>query len=297
MKKLNFMNLSKEYSQKGKSSIYILPISFIQKATTRNYSYKGAKEILKASRELEYFDDELKVEGYLKGIYNFDILDFKDKYSGDLLSENISEKLNLVLKKDRFNIFLGSDHWTTHGIIKSFEKIYDDFGIISFDAHLDLREIWGEDTWYHACVLREISKNHDALIVGHRSCDFYENKYLKENKNISSISSKESNNDLKNTHFKFLLKKLPKKVYVTFDVDVFDPSILRNTDTPEPGGLLWNKILSLFKIIFKEKEVIGIDVVEFAPRGPEWNYKAEAYMLSKLVYKFCIYKYFLKNKK
>lgn len=291
MKKINFMNLPKEYSSKEKSSVRIFPISFTQKATTKNDSYKGAKEILKASKELEYFDDELKIEPYLNGIYTHEIIDFKNKYSGYLLSEEISKKVYSLFDKEKLNIFLGSDHWTTHGIVSSLENIYSDFGIISFDAHLDLREEWGEDTWFHSCVLREVSKNHKALIVGHRTCDFYENEYLKENKNIFTISSTDTNQDLKNTHFKYLLKKIPKKIYITFDVDVFDPSILRNTGTPEPGGLLWEKILSLLKIIFKEKEVIGVDIVEFSPRGPEWNYKAEAYMLSKLIYKIISYNF------
>jgi len=289
---MNFLKLDEEYSLKEKSKVHIYPLSFKQKATTVNSSFKGPSEILMASKEIEYFDSEFKNEPYLCGIYTHEVIDFKDSDEGFELSTKIIDKLTPLVEQDKFNIFLGSDHWTTHGLVSVLEKEHNDFGVISFDAHLDLREEWGKGTWWHACVLNEISKKHKCLILGYRSSDYYEEEYLTSNKGIFAMPS--NNLKLKNnlTHFKYHLKKLPKKIYITIDVDVFDPSIIRNTDTPEPDGLSWTQINDYLKEIFKTKDVIGIDLVEFSPKGPEWNYKAEAYTLAKLIYKIINYKTF-----
>jgi agmatinase len=294
MIKINYLNLNEEYSFKENSQIHIYPLSFKQKATTKNSSFNGPEEILKASREIEYFDEEFKIEPYLNGIYTHEIINLKNKDEGFILSEKIINKLKPLVEKNKLNIFLGSDHWTTHGIVSVFEKQYKDFGVISFDAHLDLREEWGKGTWWHACVLREISKKHKCLILGSRSSDFYENEYLKSNNSVSVISSREINRKKSLTHFKYFLKKLPKNIYITIDSDVFDPSIIRNTDTPEPNGLSWIQVNAFLKEIFKTKNVIGVDLVEFSPKGPEWNYHSEAYTLAKLIYKIISYKFNVK---
>ena len=291
---MNFMNLPKEFSTKEKSKIQIIPISFESNVTVGSGASRGPEKILKASKELEYFDEELKVEPYSQGIFTTKINKLKKEKNFNKTLQDILDTLTPLLD-NKFPIILGSDHSTTIGVIKAFEKKYNDFGIIVFDAHSDLREPWGEETWWHACTSRLISKNHSTLITGVRSQDFYEHEFVnsREGKNVSIIYAHELLSS--KTAFEYALKKLPKNIFFSIDVDFLDPSIIRNTNTPEPGGFLWNNLNNLLLKIFKRKKVIGVDITEFAPNGPEWNYKSEAYLLAKLVYKICAYKQAIKR--
>ncbi|NCP72122.1 hypothetical protein GW835_01870 [archaeon] len=289
---MQFLNLLKEYSNKDKSSICILPLLYNGKVTVGEGAYKGPKEIIKSSYELEYFDCDLKTEPYLNGIYTFKEINFlKNKEDFFKVSKEISNAVYKNISSFKFPIILGSDHSTTFPVVSAFEKIEKDFGIIVLDAHSDLREEWGKDTWHHACVSRYISKNHKTLIAGVRSQDFYEYDFLKtkDGKNVSVIYADNLHKSLNN--FKKQLKKLPKKIFLSIDVDFFDPSIIKNTNTPEPGGFNWNQTMKILNLIFKEKEIIGADIVEFSPKGANWNFSSESYFLAKLVYKIIAYKF------
>lgn len=306
MQKLNFMNVPKEYNDKKKSKVIIIPISYDVPLAHGTGASKGPEVIIKASANIDYFDLELQKEPYIQGIYTEDILSLKDKDFLKVSPKVLNYLSNLKLTKDKFPIIIGSDHSNTIPVISSFEKIYkekDDFGIIVFDTHPDLYEPWGKDTWWQACTTRIISKNHKSMIVGVRTSDFYENEFLKnkDNKNITVINmqdfldSKSTFYDLsRNKKFLDNLKKLPKNIFISIDVDVLDPSVIRNTAALEPGGMNYLQLLSLLKVIFKEKNVIGADIVEFTPTGNEDYYFPESYTLAKLVYKLVGYKYYLR---
>jgi agmatinase len=269
-----------------------LPLLYNGKVTVGDGAFRGPKEIIKASYELEYFDCDLKIEPYLNGIHTLKEINFlKNKEDFFKVSEKISDAVFKNISFFKFPIILGSDHSTTFPVISAFEKIEKDFGIIVLDAHSDLREEWGKDTWHHACVSRYISKNHKTLIAGVRSQDFYENDFLKtkDGKNVSVIYADNLHKSLND--FKKQLKKLPKKIFLSIDVDFFDPSIIKNTNTPEPGGFNWNQTMEILNLIFKEKEIIGADIVEFSPKGDDWNFSSESYFLAKLVYKIIAYKF------
>lgn len=290
---MKFMNLPKEFRDKKRSKNIILPISFKTKTTRENNSSNGPEEIIKASKEIEYYDCDLDFESYESGIYQEDLLEIKDKDFNKILHE-ILDKVNKVYDSNKFLITLGSDHSTTIPVIESISKHEKDFGIIVFDAHADLREPWGKQTWWHACTSRLISYDHKCLLVGVRSMDFYEKEYLDQNKNIDLIlakdllSSKNSFDLLECDEFTKKLKRLPKKIYISIDVDVFDFSIIRSTDTAEPNGLNWIQINNLLEKIFKEKEVIAVDLTEFSPKRKDSF--PESYMLAKLVYRLIGYK-------
>lgn len=290
---MNFLNLSKDFSEKFKSKVIIVPILYAGKVCFQEGAFKGANEIIKASYELEYYDCELDVEPYLVGIHTLketNYLDTKLNYFEAMheISEKISDEL-----KDKFVIFLGSDHSTTLACVRALDKLDSDFGIIVLDAHSDLRKPWGEDTWHHACVSRYISEQHKTLIIGVRSQDFYENEFLKskDNKNVDVVYAKEIYSFKKMHIFKKYIKKLPNKIFLSIDVDFFDPCYIKNTNTPEPGGFDWEFIINFFEFIFREKNVIGVDIVEFAPKGELHNYFNEAFFISKLIYKMIAYKF------
>jgi agmatinase len=277
---MTWMNLPQEYRTK-ESKFIVLPISYEKDLTYGQGASKGPSEIIKASQHLEYYDDQFDCEPFEEGILTLPEL--------QLINNTPEEMVGLVKTKiqqnnNKFIISLGGDHAVTIGIVKGLERIHEEFSVIQFDAHADLRDSWNNSSLNHACVAKQISKNHGLLQIGIRSMDFDERNTINNDENIHLISAYDFNQE----QIIKLLPKLKDKVYITIDVDVFDPSIIRNTGTPEPGGLTWNNIINSLKIIFKNKQVIGADIVEFAPNN---NADSEAYTLAKLAYKIMALKY------
>jgi len=263
---MTWMNLPKEYTD-GK--FVILPVAYENNVTYGKGASKGPKEIIKASQHLEYYDEQFDCEPFEKGIKLLPTLKPK---SPEEMVEQVAEEV--AKQKDKFVIGLGGDHAVTIGMVKGLE--HNDFSVIILDAHADFFHSWNGSTLNHRCVAQRVSSNHSTALIGVRSMDIDEKKLIESNENVHLIKSY----DLTKERFQKVLKKLKKKVYISIDVDAFD--FIRNTGTPEPGGLKWDSVINLLKDIFKEKEVIGADVVEFAPNE---NFHGEAYALAKLVYK------------
>jgi agmatinase len=264
---MSWMNLPEEY-QTGK--FVILPIEYEKDLTFGDGTSKGPKEIITASKHLEYYDEQFDCEPFEKGI------ELLEPIKADEPEEMI-EKVSKEIKKhkDKFVISLGGDHSVTIGLTKNLDP---DTSIIILDAHADFRDSWNGSSLNHACTAKQVSKNREVALLGVRSMDVDEKNQIDNNENVYLLNAYNFNL----IKLKELLPKLKDKVYISIDVDVFDPSFIRNTGTPEPGGFNWNQMIVILKTIFKEKEVIGADIVEFAPKE---NYQAEAYALAKLVYK------------
>lgn len=268
---MNFMNLPQEFADKN-SKYYILPIEYEGNLTGKKGASKAPAEIIKLSYQLEYYDEQFDQEPYKKGIFLLPGLTAKT-------SEEITEKISdeVSKHKDKFLISLGGDHSVSIGIVKGLEKVYDDFSVIIFDAHSDLFYSWNNSALNHRCASFHISSKHSTSLIGIRSMDKDEQGVIKNN-NIYVIYSHEN---IKEKLLK-ILPKLKNKVYISIDVDSFDPSFIRNTGTPEPGGFFWNELIGLLEIIFKNKNIIGADIVEFSPNN---DFESESYSLSKLIYK------------
>jgi len=266
---MNWMNLPKEYTT-NQSKFTILPVSYEKDVTYGQGASKGQDEIIKASKYLEYYDDQFDCEPFEHGIQ---LLEPISGETPELMIDNVS---NITKQhQGKFIIGIGGDHAVTLGLTKNLDE---NVSIIQFDAHADFRDSWNNSSLNHACVSRQLSKRHSILQIGIRSMDIDEKRLLEQEENVHTILAY---NYTPNS-IKELLPKLKNKVYITIDVDVFDPSFIRNTGTPEPGGLTWNQIIETLQLIFKEKEVIGTDICEFAPN---YNFEAEAYALAKLIYK------------
>jgi len=273
-----FMNLDKKYSGKD-SFFHILPIEYEKDLTYGKGASKGSQEIIKASEHLEYYDEQYDNEPFLKGIHTLEPLKLND-----LKPEQAINKISEEIKKhqNKFLISLGGDHSITIGTVKG---IKDDFDVIILDAHPDMFHSWNNSQYNHRCTSQRISENHKILSIGIRSMDKDEKEIINQNENINILKT----HDFALEKLTPELNKLKKKVYISIDVDVFDISLIKNTGTPEPGGFFWEQLIRILEKIFKNKEVIGADIVEFAPNE---NYEAEAYSLAKLCYKIMA----LKNK-
>lgn len=268
---MKWMSLPDEYCSDN-SKFVILPVEYEGNVTYGNGASNGSEEIIKASQNLEYYEDQFSNEPFAEGI----------KLLEPIKPENEKEMLQKTAKiiennQNRFILSLGGDHSVTIGIVNGLEK-NNDFSVIILDAHNDFRDSWNGSQNNHACVSKRISEKHDVAILGVRAQDIDESKEIKDSDNVHQITAY----DLTLDKIKEILPKLKEKVYISIDVDVFDPSFIKNTGTPEPGGLEWNTLINILKLIFKEKKVISADIVEFAPKE---NYRAEAYSLARLAYK------------
>lgn len=269
---MNFMDLPDEYA---KGRFVLLPIEYEGKVSYGKDSSLGSREIIKASDQIEYYDEQFDIEACMQGIELLKPLQLANTTPEQMINI-VSDKISKF--KNKFVISLGGDHAVTIGLVKGLEKLHNDFSIIHLDAHSDFRYSWNDSQFNHACVSKQISKNHSMALIGIRAMDIEEHNEIQQNANIHLIKAYEFGYEkLKQT-----LDKLGEKVYISIDVDVFDPSFIRNTGTPEPGGFFWDRVINILKIIFEHKQVIGVDIVEFAP---EYNFRSEAFSLAKLVYK------------
>jgi agmatinase len=291
---INWMNLPPEYAQKETSKFIVLPISYEKDLTFGTGAKNGPKEIIKASKQLEYYDTQFENEPFENGIFLNKTLELSENTPPQMVETVSKQVKELTKENNKFLISLGGDHSVTIGIVKGLgvsnasptSTTNQDFDIIQFDAHADLRDSWTSQL-NHACVAKQLVKNHSILQIGIRSQDVDEANFVKQTKEdnhenqVCQIQAHEEN---KITLLKNHLKQLKHKIYLTIDIDVFDPSLFPSTGTPEPGGLFWQEIIKLIQIIFEEKQIIAADIVEFAPKE-NTPFQGQSYSLAKLTYK------------
>ena len=286
--KKGFLGVDNNFNFKAKA--IVIPFGLEKTVSYGSGTKNGPKEIIKASHQVELYDEELNCEPYKKiGIKT--LKPFKiDKYIVKALKQ-ISKINEENLKKKIFPLVLGGEHTITPGCIAPFAKKYDKLCLLHFDAHADLRESYNGNQFSHASAIRRCldHKNISVISFGIRNISSSEIYFL--NKNSSRIKIFWSKNkkkwDLKK--FKKLIKN--KTVYLTFDVDGLDSSVMPATGTPEPGGLFWDETLDIIKIAFKNSNIVGADINELSPIKGFDSYN---FLVAKLAYKILSYKFLYK---
>jgi len=286
--KKGFLGVDNNFNFKAKA--IVIPFGLEKTVSYGSGTKNGPKEIIKASHQVELYDEELNCEPYKKiGIKT--LKPFKiDKNIVKALKQ-ISKINEENLKKKIFPLVLGGEHTITPGCIAPFAKKYDKLCLLHFDAHADLRESYNGNQFSHASAIRRCldHKNISVISFGIRNISSSEIYFL--NKNSSRIKIFWSKNkkkwDLKK--FRKLIKN--KTVYLTFDVDGLDSSVMPATGTPEPGGLFWDETLDIIKIAFKNSNIVGADINELSPikRFDSYNF-----LVAKLAYKILSYKFLYK---
>tara|TARA_Y100000780_G_C13634032_1_gene397752 strand:- start:338 stop:1216 length:879 start_codon:yes stop_codon:yes gene_type:complete len=286
--KKGFLGVDNNFNFKAKA--IVIPFGLEKTVSYGSGTKNGPKEIIKASHQVELYDEELNCEPYKKiGIKT--LKPFKiDKNIVKALKQ-ISKINEENLKKKIFPLVLGGEHTITPGCITPFVKKYDKLCLLHFDAHADLRESYNGNQFSHASAIRRCldHKNISVISFGIRNISSSEIYFL--NKNSSRIKIFWSKNkkkwDLKK--FKKLIKN--KTVYLTFDVDGLDSSVMPATGTPEPGGLFWDETLDIIKIAFKNSNIVGADINELSPIKGFDSYN---FLVAKLAYKILSYKFLYK---
>lgn len=260
----------------------ILPIPYEYTTSYGKGTAKGPKEIIKASWQLELWDEELKSELYKLGIFTAE--DFKYTKNEKQFFLNIEDYVDFIINKySAFPIFIGGEHSITQGLLPPFQKKYKNLSVLHFDAHADLRVEYEGSKHSHASALYPASAKSRIVQIGIRSVGSEEKQFINKG-NVKTFLMHE------NLDFKALKKKvvenLTENVYLTIDVDGFDPSVMPATGTPQPGGFGWYEALEIFKEVIYRKNVVGTDVVEVSPvKGSNIT----EFNASKLIYRIIGY--------
>jgi agmatinase len=272
-----------------KEKVVVVPFGLEKTVSYGGGTKNGPKEIIKASHQVELYDEELNCEPYKKiGIKT--LKPFK-------IDKNIKKALNKmskinqeILDKNLFPITFGGEHSITPGCIDPFTKKFKDICLLHFDAHADLRESYNGEKFSHASAIRRCLdySNVSVISFGIRNISQSEIPFLKKNSSRIDIFWAKDKSKWNLNKFKKLIKN--KTVYLTFDVDGLDSSIMPATGTPEPGGLLWDETLNIIKIAAKNSKIVGADINELAPIK---GFNSYNFLVAKLAYKILSYKFLL----
>ena len=283
--------LGYDANQKIDHKVVIVPFGLEKTVSYGAGTKNGPKEIIKASHQVELFDEELNKEPYKKiGIKTLKPFQIKKKIKSALNQlTKINEK---ILLKDKFPMVFGGEHSLTVGSIKPFIKKYDEIILLHFDAHADLRDSYNGEKYSHASAIKRCLdfKNVKVVSFGIRNLSQSEMKFYKNNKDRIEIFWGKDKKNWNLSRLKTIFKK--KNVYITFDVDGFDASIMPATGTPEPGGLLWEEVLPIIKTVCQVSNIIGVDINELAPIK---NFDSYNFLVAKLAYKILSYTFEFKR--
>jgi agmatinase len=271
------------------SKVVLVTVPYDGTSTWGKGADKGPELFLDASENMELYDIETDTEPYLQGVYMAG--EVSEKSSPEKMVEAVYQKTK-ELVKDREKLFtlIGGEHSVSIGSIRAVGEEYHNLTILQLDAHTDLRPEYHGSKNNHACAVFEANQKHKLVQVGIRSMDAEEKQYLPHKRVFFAHEIAKNDNWIKD-----VLDKVSGNVYITIDLDAFDPSIAPSTGTPEPGGLQWYPTLKLLKKVFKKCNVVAFDIVELMDSSQA---KPTAFLAAKLYYKMLAYyhKYNKNNK-
>jgi agmatinase len=276
----NFGGLAKKFTSYDKAQVAIVPVPFDLTTSWGSGTRHGPKAIIEASGYMELYDIETQSEPYLHGIFTDEAVQAKSSKS---LNEKVYKQVLKHIKKNKFVVTLGGEHSVSFGAAKAHIESFSQLSILHFDAHTDRREEFEDNKFSHACTLRRISElNDDIVSVGIRSLDVSELQYFDKSKVFYAEDIHGST-----TWVDQVVGLLQPNVYITFDLDVFDPAFMPSTGTPEPGGMDWYTVMHVLRAVSSARTIVGADVVELAPTDD----KAPDFLAAKLIYKILGYKF------
>ena len=263
------------------AKIVLIPVPYDGTSTWKKGADKGPEAFLKASENMELYDIETETEVYKEGIHLTDPLEDLD--TPEAMVTAVEDMVTKYLSRKKFVTLFGGEHSISIGAIRAFNKSFEKLTVLQIDAHADLRPSYEGSPYNHACALHEASQTTNLIQVGIRSMDAVEKDYLNPD---TVFFAHELGND--SYWMDTAIEKMTEHVYITIDLDGFDPSLVPATGTPEPGGLLWHETLTFLSEVFKEKNVVGFDIVELCPNPALY---ASDFLAAKLYYKMLSYKF------
>lgn len=266
------------YSESG---IIIVPVPYDETSTWMKGADKGPEAILEASVNLEFYDIETSSEAHLKGINTIDPI--LEKETPGKLVKAVYEKIASLLAESKYPVIIGGNHSVSIGSIKAFSEYYKNLSVLQLDAHADLRQTYEGSEFNHACAMARARECSPVVQVGIRSMSAEELPYVQRDR---MFYSHELFYD--KSLYQKALDKLTENVYITIDLDVFDPSIMPSTGTPEPGGPEYFELMHFLRDVIKNRNVVGFDVVELCPSAIN---KSPDFIAAKIIYQLLSYKF------
>jgi len=295
---LSFGGTDNKLNSFENAKVVVLPVPYGRTVTYRKGTENGPRAILDASDNMELFDEELGREIHAIGINTAtpaDVTDLKPQDMVNIVEARVSD----IIKKDKMSVVLGGEHSVTIGAVHAAKKKYSDLSILYFDAHCDLRDTYGGSRYNHACVACRLKDIASVVEVGVRSLSKGEDNFLAQ-----AQAQAQARSDIKVITMLDMMKtlawpdvvkkQLSKNVYISIDLDVFDPSIMPSVGTPEPGGMTWYDFLKAIRDIVSAKDIVGFDVTELCPIK---DMPAPDFTAARLIYKILGYIFFPNSKK
>ena len=281
MQTKTYAGIPEEFSKLENAKIVLIPVPYDGTSTWQKGADKGPEAFLDASENMELYDIETGTEVYQQGVYLVDAV--TENESPEAMVEAVHQVTKKYIKKNKFVTIFGGEHSVSIGTIRAFNEMFPSLTILHIDAHADLRKSYEGSTCNHACAVYEASQNTNLIQVGIRSMDIKEKSIMNLDKTYFAHDMA-----IDDSWTDSAIDQMTDNVFITFDLDAFDPSILPSTGTPEPGGLFWYETIDFLKQVFKEKNVVGFDIVELCPNNID---KSSNFLAAKLYYKMLSYKF------
>ncbi|MBL6870608.1 MAG: agmatinase [Flavobacteriaceae bacterium] len=280
-----YAGIPDSYATSEKSKIVLIPVPYDGTSTWKKGADKGPDAFLAASENMELYDIETDSEVYKQGVFLSPPV--TENSSPEAMVAAVAEKVKSYLNRNKFVTLFGGEHSISIGSIRAFSKFYENLTVVQIDAHADLRQSYEGSTCNHACALYEASQTTHLIQVGIRSMEHNE-------KSVMNLDNVFFAHEMESDEYwiEQAIERMTDNVFITFDLDALDPSILPATGTPEPGGMLWYETLAFLREVFKEKNVVGFDIVELCPEPALY---ASDFLAAKLYYKMLSYKFHLKS--
>jgi agmatinase len=270
-----------EYAKLEQAKIVLIPVPYDGTSTWQKGADKGPDAFLEASENMELYDIETDSEVYQQGVFLADAV--TENSSPETMVDAVHQATKKYIKKNKFVTIFGGEHSISIGTIRAFNEMFEDLTVLHIDAHADLRASYEGSKCNHACAVYEASQNTNLIQVGIRSMDAIEKTVMDEEKTYFAHEMA-----VDDSWMDAAIDQMTDNVFITFDLDALDPSIMPSTGTPEPGGLLWYETLDFLKQVFEEKNVVGFDIVELCPNAID---KSSNFLAAKLYYKMLSYKF------
>jgi len=281
MNKRTYAGIPEQYSKIETSKVVLIPVPYDGTSTWQKGADKGPEAFLDASENMELYDIETDSEVYKNGVFLADPI--TENSSPEKMVAEVHNITKSYIQKNKFVTLFGGEHSISIGSIRAFNECFDNLTVVQIDAHADLRKEYEGSKCNHACAVYEASQNTNLIQVGIRSMDAFEKTVMDEEKVFFAHEMAQDDYWMENA-----IDLMTNNVFLTIDLDAFDPSIMPSTGTPEPGGLLWYETLEFLQKVFKEKNVVGFDIVELCPNKSE---KSSDFLAAKLYYKMLSYKF------
>lgn len=285
-----YAGIEPEFARFETAKVEIIPVPYDGTSTWVKGADKGPEAFLEASENMELYDIETGTEVYREGVFLAEAV--TENSSPEAMTAEVKRRVaEAIARGRRLVTVFGGEHSVSIGAIQAHAEAYQDLTVLQIDAHADLRPSYHGSECNHACAVYWASKNTNLLQVGIRSMDVSEMEHMNLEKTWFGHTVHAVEDAV---WMEEVLSKCTENVYITIDLDAFDPSILPSTGTPEPGGMQWYQTLNLLKLVCRSKRVVGFDIVELAANPEE---RSSDFLAAKLFYKLLTYTFYASNKR